>query len=113
MFLYRLDDPNVKISKGFNFRFAKYHVREGFDSRDLIKAYGILFKVEVTGTVSDVIDSPVGVYKISKAHIIFLQGRRFDFVTLVLKLGSMIALLGIVSKIALRVKLVKGRRLRF
>ena len=35
------------------FRFAKYHQRDGYDSRDLVKAYGILFKVEVVGTVSD------------------------------------------------------------
>ena len=33
-------------------RFAKYHMKDGYDSRDLIKAYGILFKVEVIGTVS-------------------------------------------------------------
>ena len=33
-------------------RFAKYHERDGLDSRDLVKAYGILFKVEVIGTVS-------------------------------------------------------------
>ena len=32
-------------------RFAKYHQTNGYDSRDFIKAYGILFKVEVTGTV--------------------------------------------------------------
>ena len=41
---------------GYNFpmnRFAKYYQTAGHDSRDLIKAYGILFKVEVTGTVSD------------------------------------------------------------
>ena len=34
-------------------RFAKYHQKEDYDSRDFIKAYGILFKVEVTGTVSN------------------------------------------------------------
>ena len=32
-------------------RFAKYYQTDGYDSRDLIKAYGIVFKVEVTGTV--------------------------------------------------------------
>ena len=33
-------------------RFAKYHTIDGVDSRDLVKAYGILFKIEVIGTVS-------------------------------------------------------------
>jgi P2X purinoceptor 4 len=68
----RLDDPNVGISKGFNFRFARYHLEDGVQTRTLYKAYGILFKVVTTG-----------------------RGGMFDFTTLVLKLGSMIALLGI------------------
>jgi P2X purinoceptor 4 len=69
---HRLDDPDVGISKGFNFRFARYHLEEGVQTRTLYKAYGILFKVVTTG-----------------------RGGKFDFTTLVLKLGSMIALLGL------------------
>lgn len=43
---------NFTVQFFFPNRFAKYHQKDGYDSRDLIKAYGILFKVEVTGTVS-------------------------------------------------------------
>jgi P2X purinoceptor 4 len=68
----RLDDPNVALSAGFNFRFARYHLDDGVQTRTLYKAYGILFKVITTG-----------------------RGGMFDFTTLVLKIGSMIALLGI------------------
>lgn len=69
----RLDDPKVGISPGYNFRYATYYQTEnGTDYRKLIKAYGILFKMDVIG-----------------------EGGMFDFFTLVLKLGSMIALLGI------------------
>ena len=93
-------------------RFAKYHQKEGYDSRDLIKAYGILFKVEVSGTVSlrTVLTAALQKTLIVLLTIFFfiLQGRAFDFVTLLLKLGSMIALLGIVS-CACSLGLVKGR----
>jgi P2X purinoceptor 4 len=68
----RLDDPNVGVSPGFNFRFANYYVEDGAQARTLYKAYGILFKVVTIG-----------------------KGGMFDFTTLVLKIGSMIALLGI------------------
>ena len=49
--IHRLDDPDVGISKGFNFRFARYHLEEGVQTRTLYKAYGILFKVVTTGRV--------------------------------------------------------------
>ena len=57
----------MKISEGYNFCFARYYERNGTETRTLFKAYGILFKVMVTG-----------------------QGGKFDFFVLVLKLGSMI-----------------------
>ncbi|KAI1888204.1 hypothetical protein AGOR_G00182610 [Albula goreensis] len=47
----RLDATNNKVSKGYNFRHAKYYKSEnGTEHRTLIKAFGIRFDVMVTGT---------------------------------------------------------------
>ena len=48
---HRLDDPHVKLSAGYNFRFARYHLKDGVQTRTLYKAYGILFRVVTTGRV--------------------------------------------------------------
>uniref|UniRef100_A0A3B3XJZ2 Uncharacterized protein n=1 Tax=Poecilia mexicana TaxID=48701 RepID=A0A3B3XJZ2_9TELE len=51
----QLDAPfqNAKLSKGYNFRFAKYYKTEdGTDYRRLHKVFAIRFDVIVTGTVS-------------------------------------------------------------
>ena len=32
-------------------RYAKYYYVDGEQRRDLVKAYGILFKIQVSGTV--------------------------------------------------------------
>lgn len=73
----RYDDPAAKISQGYNFRFARYYEENGVLKRDFTKAYGILFKIELHGT-----------------------GGKFDFFTLILKIGSMIALLGIAAVVS-------------
>ncbi|KAL5496262.1 hypothetical protein EMCRGX_G012507 [Ephydatia muelleri] len=71
----RLDtSAGDSTSGGFNFRFAKYWYEQGIQYRTLIKAYGILFVVELVG-----------------------QGGKFSITTLVLKLGSTVALLGIAA----------------
>lgn len=68
-----LDTPNS--SGGFNFRFAKYwYDSNGVQYRTLVKAYGILFIVELVG-----------------------QGGKFSFTAMIVKLGSTIALLGIAA----------------
>ena len=104
------------ISRGFNFRFARYYQNAGVETRTLFKAYGILFKVVTTGRVCALCVSIVfyvlviatrmcvfhdipDVCLISCSYILHvcIQGGKFDFTTLVLKIGSMIALLGIVS----------------
>lgn len=73
----RYDDPTASISQGYNFRFARLYEDDGVQKRVLTKAYGILFKIELHGT-----------------------GGKFDFFTLVLKIGSMIALLGIATVVS-------------
>ncbi|XP_064392414.1 P2X purinoceptor 4-like isoform X2 [Halichondria panicea] len=84
----RLDDPDVKISPGFNFRFTKYYNRDGLEFRKMYKAYGVLFKIEVSGV-----------------------GGKFDPVNLALKLGSMLALLSIAAVISdILVLYVLGKR---
>ncbi|KAI0207936.1 P2X purinoceptor 4 [Lamellibrachia satsuma] len=45
----RLDRRHAKIAKGWKFRYANYYDEKGVQTRDLIKAYGILFQVKVTG----------------------------------------------------------------
>lgn len=65
----------VNNTGGFNFRFAKYwYDSNGIQYRTLVKAYGILFIIELVG-----------------------QGGKFSFVATILKLGSTIALLGIAA----------------
>jgi len=66
----RLDDPNTKISKGWNFRYAYYYG----DSRTLYKAIGIRFVLLVNGSAG-----------------------KFNFVPLAIKVGSGLGLLAIVS----------------
>ncbi|XP_071790376.1 P2X purinoceptor 4-like [Asterias amurensis] len=67
----RLDNKDAKLAKGYNFRYSHYYQdTRGADSRTLYKAYGILFKIIVTGTA-----------------------RKFDFVPLMLNIGSGLALL--------------------
>lgn len=88
--------------------FSKDYFREGVEYRSLIKAYGILFNIEVTGQVDDThctlqyttADCSILQY-IKNSDISCPQGGKFDFSTLFLKLGSMIALLGIVSSYCL------------
>ncbi|XP_038059541.1 P2X purinoceptor 4-like [Patiria miniata] len=71
----RLDNKNAKLAKGYNFRFSNfYQDANGTDTRTLFKAYGIMFKVIVTGTAG-----------------------KFDFVPLMLNIGSGLALLTIAT----------------
>ncbi|XP_003384136.1 PREDICTED: P2X purinoceptor 4-like [Amphimedon queenslandica] len=73
----RLDNPNAQISNGFNFRYPRYYRdQNGDDVRDVWKVYGIKFEIVVTG-----------------------EGRKFSFTTLVLALGSTIALLAIATTV--------------
>jgi len=64
----RIDDPQAKISQGWNFRYAHYHSE---NQRTLYKAYGIRFVIVVHG-----------------------RGGRFSFVPFLLNVGSGLALLG-------------------
>ncbi|XP_022108443.1 P2X purinoceptor 4-like isoform X2 [Acanthaster planci] len=67
----RIDNSEAKLAKGYNFRFSNYYQNEtGIDTRTLFKAYGILFEVIVTGTAG-----------------------KFDFVPLMLNIGTGLALL--------------------
>jgi len=108
----RLDRPDTPISPGYNFRFSKDYFREGVEYRSLIKAYGILFNIAVTGQVDDThctLQYTTADYSILQYTTVYYsilqyiknsdiscpQGGKFDFSTLFLKLGSMIALLGI------------------
>ncbi len=68
----RLDDPNTQIAKGWNFRHANYYE----NSRTLYKATGIRFVLLVNGSAG-----------------------KFNFIPLVIKFGSGLGLLAIVSHI--------------
>ncbi|VDI51645.1 P2X purinoceptor 4 [Mytilus galloprovincialis] len=45
----RLDSSDYKISKGYNFRYAKYYKENDVEYRTLFKAFGIKFILSVTG----------------------------------------------------------------
>ncbi|OPL33349.1 p2x 4 purinoceptor, partial [Mytilus galloprovincialis] len=45
----RLDSSDYKISKGYNFRYAKYYKENDKEYRTLFKAFGIKFILSVTG----------------------------------------------------------------
>ncbi|XP_052073580.1 P2X purinoceptor 4-like isoform X2 [Mytilus californianus] len=45
----RLDSADYKISKGYNFRYAKYYKENDTEYRTLYKAFGIKFILSVTG----------------------------------------------------------------
>ncbi len=66
----RLDDPNTQVAKGWNFRYANYYE----NSRTLYKATGIRFVLLVNGSAG-----------------------KFNFIPLVIKVGSGLGLLAIVS----------------
>ena len=72
------DDLNyynfIAINTLFGYRYANYYYKNTTQYRDLIKAYGILFVVKVTG-----------------------RGRKFNVVPLLLNIGSGLGLLAMVS----------------
>ena len=70
----RLDSADYKISKGYNFRYAKYFRENETEYRRLIKAFGVKYILSVTG-----------------------QAGKFNLVPLLTNIGSGMALLGIVS----------------
>jgi hypothetical protein len=47
----RMDRANSKLAKGYNFRYPIYYQDDGIQYRILVKAYGILFNVVVSGKV--------------------------------------------------------------
>lgn len=59
---------------GFNFRFSKYYRENGTELRDLTKAYGILFQIEIFG-----------------------EAGKFDIVPLMLNIASGVALLSLAT----------------
>jgi len=71
----RLDDPNAE-DKGFSFPYTTYSsdAEQGIQFRYLRQAYGLRFLIESTG-----------------------RGRRFDWATIVVKLGSTAALIGLAT----------------
>ncbi|XP_046841172.1 P2X purinoceptor 4-like [Xenia sp. Carnegie-2017] len=69
-----IDDPNVQIAKGYNFRFARFDVENNTQYRTLIKAYGIRFVILVDA-----------------------KARKFDIVPLLRNLGAGLALLSLAT----------------
>jgi len=67
----RADDPDTKISPGWNFRYANYHEE---NRRTLFKAYGIRFIIDVRG-----------------------QAGKFDILPTMLNVGSGFALFGLTT----------------
>jgi len=67
----RLDDPDAKIAKGWNFRYANYFNE---NKRTLFKAYGINFVVNVHG-----------------------EARKFSLIPTLLNLGAGLALLSVAT----------------
>ncbi|XP_069082785.1 P2X purinoceptor 1-like isoform X1 [Pleurodeles waltl] len=45
----RLDNPQYRVSKGFNFRYARYYTENNVTRRNLYKIFGIRFDVMVSG----------------------------------------------------------------
>ncbi|XP_065183130.1 P2X purinoceptor 4-like [Sycon ciliatum] len=71
----RLDNPDVALSPGFNFRYSQYHSDvNGEKTRTLIKAYGILFDIKISG-----------------------EAGKFSPVPLLVNLGSGLALLSVAT----------------
>ena len=70
----RLDSADYKISKGYNFRYAKYFRENETEYRRLIKAFGVKYILSVTG-----------------------QAGKFNLVPLLTNIGSGMALLGIAT----------------
>ncbi|KAK3083670.1 hypothetical protein FSP39_001104 [Pinctada imbricata] len=70
----RLDSSQFKISKGYNFRYARYYKEGDREYRTLYKAYGIKFILSVTG-----------------------QAGKFNLVPLLTNVGSGLALLSIAT----------------
>lgn len=73
---HRLDDPNAKVSPGFNFRYANYWADNNSTTahRQLYKAFGIRFIILIQGTAG-----------------------RFSIVPLLITLGSGVALLSLAT----------------
>ncbi|XP_022241527.1 P2X purinoceptor 4-like isoform X2 [Limulus polyphemus] len=69
----RLDDPKAKLAKGWNFRFANYF---SDNTRSLYKVYGIKYVVIVHG-----------------------KGGKFNFVPLLINIGSGLGLLAVATVI--------------
>ncbi|CAC5361215.1 P2RX4 [Mytilus coruscus] len=70
----RLDSADYKISKGYNFRYAKYYKENDTEYRTLFKAFGIKFILSVTG-----------------------EAGKFNFEPFLINVGSGIGLLGIAT----------------
>jgi len=69
----RADDPDTKISPGWNFRYANYHEE---NRRTLFKAYGVRFIIDVRG-----------------------QAGKFNVLPTMLNIGSGFALFGLTTLI--------------
>lgn len=54
----RLDDPNVQLAKGWNFRYPKYYNQA---TRSLVKAYGISFVILVQGRAGKTSPIPIAI----------------------------------------------------
>lgn len=49
MSVFRVDDPESKISSGFNYRFTRWYNDGSTKTRDLIKVYGVRMMFNVYG----------------------------------------------------------------
>ncbi|XP_066227064.1 P2X purinoceptor 7 isoform X2 [Saccopteryx leptura] len=72
----RLDDKttNESLYPGYNFRYAKYYKEHGIEKRTLIKVFGIRFDILVFGT-----------------------GGKFDFIQLIVYIGSTLSYFGLAT----------------
>ncbi|XP_066116711.1 P2X purinoceptor 7 isoform X2 [Saccopteryx bilineata] len=72
----RLDDKttNESLYPGYNFRYAKYYKEYGIEKRTLIKVFGIRFDILVFGT-----------------------GGKFDFIQLIVYIGSTLSYFGLAT----------------
>lgn len=69
-----LDDPQLHVSKGFNFRYARYYIENNVTKRNLYKVFGIRFDVMVSG-----------------------QAGKFDIIPTMTTIGSGIGIFGVAT----------------
>lgn len=75
----RLDDPNVVLAKGWNFRYPKYYNET---TRTLVKAYGITFAILVQGRAGKASPIPIAINMGSGLGLMVVATVACDFVVI-------------------------------